>query len=837
MTLRNGALIATAFLLCAICPFRASGQTGSAQVTGYITDASGAMVAGAEVTLTNTNTGIKRKSVSNDAGIYNFPLVEPGQYMMLVQLEGFRTINRDGITLYVNDKAQIDFTLEVGAMTESVQVEATLPLLETQSGTLRGVVDQQRIVDLPLNGRDITQLVSIQAGIVPRGGDDREGYRFSANGGRDNGVYYLLDSGMNTDSYRNRSGLFPNPDAVQEFSIQRNNFNAEYANATGAVVSVVTKSGTNEVHGGAFEFVRNAKFNARNFFAARRDTLKRNQFGATLGGPVVKDKLFFFFAYQGTTLRSDPGLTRQFLPTGAQRQGDFSAYAKPIKDPLTGKAFPDNQIPAGRLNPVTLAFMKFLPVPDSATGERFIGLAAKPNTHEYNTKLDYNLAAHRFSGRFFIRRFSQPFSGNMDDYASMYAAGAAQSSLPYEHVSFNDTWVLTPAVLNSATFSWRHRRTFNDWESHKIPFTYADAGVKNIAVKDPPAVNINVSGSFLARPGQQYDKLDNDYHFADTATWITGKHEFKFGFEVTRSTNDIRNYYRTMGIFNFDGYATGYAMADFMLGEVKSFQQGGGEYKYLRGNRWGGFAQDTWRVNSAFTLNYGVRWDPLIPYEDEIGRTQCFRPGMTSTRFPNSPSGYLSAGDPGCPAGGFDSSWGAIGPRLGFAWRPADTGWVIRGGGGVFWNPQFTHLYNRFVNAPPFSPQVDILATKFDDPYGGTANPFPAGFAPFNPPADSTFRLPIGTFGSFAPDFRPSYMQTVNFTIERELIQNTVARVSYVGNFGRQLSGNVDVSFGRYIPGDLRRVEFLLPRPAVHRGAPHGEQPVGGGQLHLVESD
>ncbi len=251
-------------------------------------------------------------------------------------------------------------------------------------------MDHQRIIEIPLNGRDITQLMTTQAGVNPQAQSSSEGNAFVVNGSRANGVAYTLDGGMNTDSYRNYSGLFPNPDAIQEFSVQTNNFSAEYANATGAVVNVITRSGTNQFHGTLFEFVRNGNLNARNFFALKRDSLKRNQFGGTLGGPIVHDKLFFFFSYQRTTLRTDPQLTRQVLPTAAMRSGDFSGFA-PILDPLTGEQFPGNQIRADRLSPVTQAFLKYLPVPASADGSRFTGFPSKPDTNEYTAKVDWNL--------------------------------------------------------------------------------------------------------------------------------------------------------------------------------------------------------------------------------------------------------------------------------------------------------------------------------------------------------------------------------------------------------------------------------------------------------------
>lgn len=774
---------------------------GQAGLVGVVRDPSGAAVPEATVTAINIQTGLRQSRQTNVEGMYSLPSLPVGQYRLEVEKTGFQRYVREGITLAVNDILNIDVPLKLGATTEEVTVTAAAPLLETQVGTIRGLVDQQRILNLPLNGRSITQLMSIQAGVILQASSYGEGDAFVVSGSRQSGVYWLMDSGMNTDSYRNYSGNFPNPDAVQEFSVQKTNFSAEYGNAMGAVVNVVTKSGTNEFHGSAFEFVRNAVFNARNFFAARRDTLKRNQFGATFGGPVKRDKLFFFASYQGTRLRSDPGLTRQFLPTGAMRRGDFSSVTRALTDPQTRQPFPGNQLPASRLNPVTQAFLKYLPEPATPTGERFVGIPVKNDLNEFMGRGDYYLGKHRLMGRFFRNKLTRPFGGNVNDLASMYAADAGLSRQPYRQLTVSDVFTISPQWLNNFTFAYRGRRTFNDWRAVKLPINFRDAGVRSIAVKDPPSVYINVSGGFLARPGWNYDKLDYDLQFSNTTTWMRGAHELKFGAEILRSSNKIRNDFRTMGLFNFTGSITGNAMADFMLGEVYQFDQGGGEYKELYGTRWGFFVQDNWRVTRNLTLNLGLRWDPMFPFHDAIGRTQCFAPGVRSTRFPNAPVGYLNAGDPGCPEGGYDSYVKQIAPRFGFAWRPGGGRSVIRGGFGLFWNPQFTVLYNGFVNAAPFSPQITRYAVRFEDPYAGTENPFPASFAPFVPPKDSRFVLPLGSFGSFAKDFQPSYQQMVNLTLERQLMPSLVVRASYVGNLGRHLSVSDDVNYARYAPG------------------------------------
>jgi len=458
-----------AFAAIALLTFvsQASAQS-TATVVGTVRDATGAVVPAAAVTATNLQTGLTVRRESSNEGTFKLPLLPVGTYNVTVEKSGFQRYVQSGVVLAVNDNATIDATLTLGGVADAVTVVASAPLIETQNGTLKGLVDQQRIVDVPLNGRDITQLISTQAGVIPQSQSSSEGNAFVVNGSRGNGVAYTLDGGMNTDSYRNYSGLFPNPDAIQEFSVQTNNFSAEYSNATGAVVNVITRSGTNAFHGTLFEFLRNGKLNARNFFAATRDSLKRNQFGGTLGGPIIHDKLFFFFAYQGTTLRTDPQLTSQVLPTSAMRAGDFSGFA-PIIDPVTGKQFPNNQIPASRISPVTQAFLKYLPLPNSPDGTRRTGFASKPDSDEYTGKVDWNLTNHRVTGRYFYNHYARPFTADVNDYASMYSSDAARTDQPYRQLTATDVWTLSPSVLNDITFAYRARRTLNDWAAVKLP--------------------------------------------------------------------------------------------------------------------------------------------------------------------------------------------------------------------------------------------------------------------------------------------------------------------------------------------------------------------------------
>lgn len=790
---------ARSLMFLALATTAAWGQT--AQIAGTISDASGARVPQAQVTAKEVDTGAQRNVTSNAEGYYTVPLLPPGNYTVSVSKEGFSPVSQSGITLAVGDNATIDIKLTVGTVSQTVSVTSVAPLVDTQSGTINRVVDRQRIVDLPLNGRDITQLLTVQAGVVETvSSAGVVGNAFVVNGSRNTGVNFLLDGATNVNSYQNYSGEFPNPDAVQEFGVQTNNFSAEYANATGAVVSVVTKSGTNEFHGSAFEFLRNGALNARNFFAATTDSLKRNQFGGTFGGPIIKNKLFFFFSTQGTTIRSNPVVTKQFLPTTAERVGNFSAIQKSIIDPNTNTAFTGNQIPMSRLNPVALAFLKYLPDPGTPDGSRLEGTPTINNQQEYTGKVDWMLGSHRITGKYFYNDFTQPFTGNVNDYATMTGSGVARSLQPYSQISVSDLYTISPALLNNFTFGIRADRQFNDWGAVTLPLNFQEAGVQGIAVPKPASVYISISGGFTARPGWQYDLHERDMQASDTLTWVHGRHELKFGGEYIRSSNSIKNEFRQMGQFTFNGSLSGNSVADYMLGNVYQFWQGGGEYKELRENRWGLFAQDNFRVTSNLTLNLGLRWDPTLPPHDDLGRVECFEPGKQSTRFPNAPAGYLLAGDPGCPAGGFNRDLNVWAPRFGFAYRVGQRT-VIRGGFGLFWNPLWTEQYNTDVDSAPFSDQVTLYGVNFSNPYAGVTNPFPQSYAPFTPPRDVAFPVPLGQFGVFSQGWRPSYQDSFNFTIEREIMRNTAVRASYIGNQGRHLSYVVDVNYAQYMPG------------------------------------
>ncbi|MGH9338462.1 MAG: carboxypeptidase regulatory-like domain-containing protein, partial [Acidobacteriota bacterium] len=394
-------------------------QYTTASLGGTVADETGAVIPGAEVTATNIDTGLTETKVTDDRGAYLFPRLPTGNYKLIVGLPGFRTYVQSGIRLAVNRVATQNITLQVGEITEQVTVQAGAELLETRTATAGQLVEERSIRDLPLEGRRPERLIYLAAGTVDLG---RDRCRICGHGGVYPGeetagvngagmgqVNFQLDATGHNDTYLNASLPFPNPDAIEEFNLMSSNFTAEYGMAAGGVVNIVTKSGTNEVHGSLFHFHRNGALNARQFFAPEADSLIRNQFGGSVGGPIVKDKLFFFGTYQGTRIRETPGGIIQFVPTARQREGDFSDVPQQLIDPVSKEPFPNNQIPAARLSPVSKFFLDWMPLPNGPDGElTFTGTPIVEDEDQLMTKIDFITGEHQLSGRYFFTDFDAP---------------------------------------------------------------------------------------------------------------------------------------------------------------------------------------------------------------------------------------------------------------------------------------------------------------------------------------------------------------------------------------------------------------------------------------------
>ncbi|MDQ1474229.1 MAG: hypothetical protein QOJ99_5709 [Bryobacterales bacterium] len=789
------------FVGCLICLGILNAAEPTGTLAGTVLDPSGAVIVAAKVLATNTQTGLTREMQTGSDGGFVLPLLPVGTYKIGVDATGFGHYEQTGILLAADQSATVQMHLRVGSATDSVQVTASAQMLEARSGALSQVVNQQKIVELPLDGRNAASLVLLAPGAVDLKAGNAQGsgdtiqtvsypgaVSVAANGGRADSANYNLDGGSNQDPYTNVNNPFPNPDAIEEFSVQTNSFSAEYGRGSGAIVNVVTKSGTNDFHGSAFEFFRNGDLNARNFFAANHDQLKRNQFGGSFGGPAIRNKLFFFGTYQGTQIRDVQSGLSATLPTAAERGGDFSAVSRQLVDPLTKTPFAGNIIPASRLSPVSQKLMQYLPVPGSPDGIVYYNLPDSEHENQYMGRVDYLVGNQRMYGRYLYTGYQKnPIIGTENLLTATRGV-----DLPTQSASFNHTLTIGPTLLNSFIASWSRS---NSQVLSGAPFSLSDLGVSNVAHSNPAELVISATGYFSVNSGHPGEFDRSSFQITDSLHWVKGAHEIAVGGDFLRSAVDGINTYRQNGAFRFQGTSySGNPLADLMVGYADRFLQGGGEYTSRLGNAGSLFVQDNFKVRPNLVLSLGLRWDPFVPPAEQKGRSECFVPGAQSTRFPNAPAGYLYAGDSNCPDGGVYASWNQFAPRLGAAYNPDGGKTVIRAGAGLFYQPPFMEAFNNMADSAPFSPQVQTFRVPFGNPYASTFNPFPAQFAPIIPSSSVAFTTPLSLAVSYSHDWKPSRVMNWNLTIERQLVGDVLVRGSYVGSKGTHLSYNTDIN-------------------------------------------
>ena len=782
----------------------------TASLAGVVRDPSGAVVASAEVSLNQMDTGFERKGRANENGQYLFLSVPVGVYTLRVASPGFSSLEQKGIRLNVNTATTLNVELRIGSVSDSVNVTADAQMVQTQNGTLGQVVQQRYIQELPLNGRNAATLIRMVPGAVTGVGTTNAGYantsetiNISVNGSRGNEVNYRLDGATHMDNVTNLNATYPNPDALQEFSVQTSNFSAQYGNFSGAVVNLVTRSGTNDFHGSWFHFLRNGAMNARNYFAAQADNLKRNQLGGAIGGPIIRNKLFFFGSYQGTIIRNESFTNTAFVPSAALRSGDFRELNRRITDPLTNSPFPGDIVPASRLLQISTNLLQKLPTSSAPGGLLRYARPDRSNAQQSLAKADYDLGHHRLSGSSFYNRFTDP-GWNGSGTILTARIGQEQTTNDWK---LQDTYTIRPNLLNTVVASGLMLDSFNVKTS---TFWLSQFGAIrfNEPVEADRQLELGVTGyggwgSVTNTPPGQW--IRRNVEINDTLSWIKGRHTLNVGGEYTPWTGfDSSTKFQQSGSFNFSGQLTGNGISDLLLGRVATFTQSAGKFKQTRGAQFSLFADDTWRVNQRLTLNLGLRWDPFIPYHDQLDQVSGYREGARSERFVNAPPGAIFAGDRNFPRGGMNANMGNIAPRFGFAFQPfaGKSNTVIRGGYGVFYVRPFPRLYNNFVESSPFAPTPTLNGVDLQDPYGSAKvrNPFP----PFAP-VDLTNRNQAFSFPSpyayFDENWRVGYSQAWNLAIERQLTGNTLLRMAYVGNKGTHLQSFRERNWAVFGPG------------------------------------
>ena len=794
--------IVLALCLTGLLSSPALAQTG--QINGVVTDNTGAVVPGVTVKAQEVATGLSRDTVSGVDGRYTFTSLRPTTYDITAELQGFRTSQRKGLLLQANENLTVNFAIEVGSLSETLTVTGESPTVDVTSSVLSEVVDQKRIVELPLNGRDAAKLSTLVAGMVLTAVDQESGktipgaLRLSTNGTEARQVSFRLDGTSHTDPYFQQNQPFPFPDALQEFSIQTSNYSAAQGNSAGAVVNAITRSGTNDFHGGGFGYLRDRTFNARNFFSPEKDFLKRRQEGGFLGGPIQKNRTFFFVGYQNTDLQNVGTTKTATVPTAEQRAGNFGSTV--VRDPLTGLPFPNNQIPVSRFDPASVNVMKYMPLP-GADGRILIPRTIGQQDNQFVVKGDHRLTQNdQLSVRYFFDNFhNNPTytEGNLLSYSNPTLAAGTRM----QNIVGGWTKTFSSALLNEARVGYNH--TFSRrFPPDAVP-SMQDLGVRLPIYPTLPSISeINAVNFFNIGDNLEASFYRPGIEISDRITWNKGKHNLQFGGELQRYTVEIRNQFRRAGHFQFAGSTTtgtGNTLADFLLGQISSFDQGTGEYKDYLANYGSLFVQDDFRINNRLTLNLGARLESTPPWHEKNGRIEMFsvadyQNNVHSTVFPAAPRGETFRGDPGVPEDGTDPSTYNFGPRVGFAWDITGDGKTsLRGGGGAFYDQHRDgESGNGAVNAAPWNLRLSVTRPSgpFSDPYRGRTD--------FNLITDST----IGTQQAIFP--KPVLIETLdqhyktpvtynfNLTFEREVAQGVMARAAYVGS--RNRNGRFTVS-------------------------------------------
>jgi len=768
--------------LCALAPVRVQAQ-GSVTLFGTITDDGGGVVPGVTVTAVNTDTGFSRNTVSGTDGTYAITQLPVGTYVVKGELSGFQTFVQQNVRVQIDENRRINMLMKPGAITETVTVASTVAQVDMRAGALREVVDAQRIVELPLNGRNPLQLQYLVAGAGGRAGQGQaQNESVSINGSRSNANNYALDGADNHDPYFNTPSVFPSPDALEEFSLQTSSYGADKGRNAGAFMNAVTKSGTNVLHGSAFEFLRNESLNARNFFANSVPPFKRHQFGATGGGPIRRDRTFFFASYQRTTQRSAPGSVTATVLSDAQRRGDFSAIATPLRDPRGG-VFPRNVIPADRLHPASLKFLEaFVPLPNR--GGRLLSFASEETLDDDQIigKVDHQVSgANRLSGRF-LYNFNDrgEATGNLPGFLA---------AIQYSNWSFavSDLHVFSPRATNSLTFSYNDidRRQLSVVPGNKTWNDFGAGFTRAFTADAPAAMHTMVDGYFNAFSRFPLNHFRQNIQISDVVTITRGAHLLKVGGDVRRSILDLQELFRGDPFVRFRTTFTGDAAADFLLGLPSQIEQIAEDTNHPRTTEYAAFVQDDWTVTPRLTLNMGLRWDPYLPFVDETNRFSQVREGQQSRVFPTAPVGFVFPGDEGVERSIIEPRPASFGPRLGFAFDPVGNGKTsVRGGYGVFYSQIRQQAHNQISTNQPFSLKLTLNNPSggITNPYADTRNPFP-----FAPPttdeerASYRFLTPMAVT-QWDPDFRNAVAQQWNVNVQQQLWGSYIVTAAYVGS-------------------------------------------------------
>jgi len=856
--------------------------TGS--IFGVVHDSSGAVVAAATITATNTATNFSRQVKSSGSGEYRLLALPTGQYTVNAAAPGFEQFITTGITLQVNAELRVDVSLVVGGVKEAVTVEANSVRVETESTQLGQVVDTKQILSLPLNGRSFLDLLGLQAGVAPATSGSIQQDRpvsgilssgnVSVNGQRETANAFLVNGGDVSEGRNEGAGLVPNLDSIQEFRLITNGFDAEYGKYSGSVMNAVTKSGSNSFHGDGFEFLRNDDFDARNFFDPTKAELRRNQYGYAIGGPLWKNKIFWFTDFQGTRQVQGASTGLVAVPSVSERNGDFSGsalvtsgntvngdyWAQQLSQRLGytvtngepySSVFPGGIIPQRAFDKVAVNLLPYIPVPNQSDG--FYANSSQKNTvadDKMGQRIDF--VNEKTGNWYFYYHFDDSTVKNALAASSVPGFPAQTPTRAQEFVMSNTKTFGASQVnefrvsfFRTATRTGEPNGSFASLSS--LGFTTGlgtlginPSGPANFPQTVPPLYFNNFS---IGVPTLTTFQPDNTYAISDSFSKVAGSNTMKIGGEFRYLQINESNTCAPNGDFTFNGTETGSDFADFLLGAPTSYNQCSQQFLDSRSRYGGLFFQDTYKVKPNLTLNLGMRWEVSMPWYDTQGKIETIVPGEQSTQFPTAPLGWVVPGDPGIPKTLAPTRYNNFGPRAGIAYSPdfhdgflgklfGGTGKSsIRAGYGIYYTSvEDLNLFYEVGDAPfglyyvSNTSQQPLLDTPFQNRADGSSAgqrfpfTFPTPGSPANKTLDYSTYLPISYSPGYSIHNRLPYAEDYNFTFQRELTKATVLTMAFVGTQGLKLISQYDAN-----PGNAALCQHLNAIGATPTCGPYGE--------------
>ena len=858
--------LALVILVAAALPLRAA--TGGS-ISGTVADPTGAVIPGAAVSLINTAQLTTYQAISDEAGFYSFPNLPVGHYDLTFSATGFTTRKRMDLAVDTDSALRVDATLSVGARSDAVVVTADPQVeVDTSSNHLGEVISGSQMTDLPLNGRSYTDLLAIQPGVAPistllpssvimagvtggldPSGDENPG-NLSINGQRESSNGFLVN-GIDVQEHMNGgTSIIPNLDSIEEFRVLTNNFDPEYGNYNGGVVTVVSKQGSNTFHGNGFEFFRNTRLDARGYFDPTRSAFKQNQFGGTIGGPIVHEKLFFFADYQGTRTNQGVSTGNISVPTVDQRSGNFNDLTGSVSGPylaslLTQKlgyavtsgeaysdVFPGGMIPQSAWSAPGKNLLQYIPAPNVSAGQYSTSQFAQTVRDDKGSiRIDANNRVGQVSAYYFI-----------DDYSldNPYPGSVAGASIPgfdalfigrAQLLSLSDNKVIGSNTVNEFHLGYLRNANIVGQPKGGLGVSLASqgfttgVGTPGIVVQAPQfegVESVTFPTFVMGVPITNETQINNTFYASDGLSRVIGAHTVKAGGQfhidqVNEHPNATFN-----GTFNIDGTETGDPYADFLIGVPSNYTQSSGQPFYLRNRYFGAYGQDSWRARNDLTINAGLRWDVIMPFGEKYNQLQTYIPGAQSTLYPGALPGLVVAGDPGIPKTLAPTSYTNFAPRVGFAYSPRFEGKLgraifgsggkgsIRASYGLFYTEFPGLLAGIMYSVPPFgynylSPGPPLLATPFITAASGFNNGqrFPFPFPPHNvskthpdTSIDWANFAPLAADPFFDHRDRAPYINNYMFSIQRQITARALLTLSYVGNQGHHVLTVIPVNPG-----------------------------------------